>query len=80
MTRSSLRSIGAGTIAAARPGEGDISIGADPELHRPIPNLRTTNSAIRNKTLPDVQALDLAYVSCAACPARPDGELKRNVE
>ena len=32
----------------------------------------------RNKTLPDVQRLDLAYVSCAAGPARPDGELKRN--
>jgi PAS domain S-box-containing protein len=31
----------------------------------------------RNKTLPDVQGLDLAYVSCAAGPARPDGKLKR---
>src|SRR5208282_2657448 len=31
----------------------------------------------KQKTLPDVQRLDLAYVSCAAGPARPDGELKR---
>jgi hypothetical protein len=31
----------------------------------------------RNKTLPDVQGLDLPYVSCAAGQARPDGELKR---
>jgi len=39
---ASLRSTGAGTIAAARPGEAAISIGADPELHRPPPNLQTT--------------------------------------
>jgi hypothetical protein len=32
----------------------------------------------KKKTQPDVQRLDLAYVSCAAGPARPDGELGRN--
>jgi hypothetical protein len=32
----------------------------------------------KQNTLPDVQRLDLAYVSCAAGPARPDGKLKRN--
>jgi hypothetical protein len=32
----------------------------------------------KQKTLPDVQGLDLAYVSSAAGPARPDGELRRN--
>jgi hypothetical protein len=32
----------------------------------------------KQNTLPDVQRLDLAYVSCAAGPARPDGKLRRN--
>jgi hypothetical protein len=32
----------------------------------------------KQNTLPDVQRLDLAYVSCAAGTARPDGELRRN--
>jgi hypothetical protein len=32
----------------------------------------------KQNTLPDVQGLDLAYVSCAAGPARPDGKLRRN--
>src|SRR5208282_5941598 len=41
---------------------------------RPEPNF----SSKKQKTLPDVQRLDLAYVSCAAGPARPDGELKWN--
>jgi hypothetical protein len=43
-----------------------------PKRARPDEELR------RNITLPDVQRLDLAYVSCAAGPARPDGELKRS--
>jgi retron-type reverse transcriptase len=33
----------------------------------------------RNKTLPDVQRLDLAYVSCAAGRARSDGKLQRKL-
>jgi hypothetical protein len=41
---------------------------------RPEPNF----SRKKQNTLPDVQRLDLAYVSCAAGPARPDGELKWN--
>jgi hypothetical protein len=37
----------------------------------------TLNARKKQNTLPDVQRLDLAYVSCAAGPARPDGELER---
>jgi len=38
------------------------------------PNRHITRK--KQNTLPDVQRLDLAYVSCAAGPARPDGKLK----
>ena len=44
----------------------------DLTIVRPEPDFRK-----KQNTLPDVQRLDLAYVSCAAGPARPDGELKR---
>ena len=72
MTRTSLRSTGAGTIAAAPTRRSrNQHRRRSPELHRPLK---------RNKTPPDVQRLDPAYVSSAAGPAKPDGKLKRNVD
>jgi hypothetical protein len=67
----------------SRNGDGGQRVGliagrsADRRLRVGAP-LAKKKSLRRNKTLPDVQRLDLAYVSSAAGPAKPDGKLKRN--
>jgi hypothetical protein len=45
---------------------------------KPVSKRHLMRNTVEIGLIPDVQRLDLAYVSCAAGPAKPDGKLKRN--